>query len=162
MSYHFSPTGVVPSVLDCLLDDKPKDPEEAPFRQTFDIRALKRAVARDIEALLNARCFDTHEYNEGFPNVHASMLDFGITDLSSLSLPNPGDRSVLQEKIRIALEKHEPRLDSITVRLDSPNGTERMLRFRVDAQLVVVPTRPPIRFDAMLQLSTNSYQIRES
>jgi len=162
MPYDASQTGFVPSVLDRLLDDNPRNEEETPFFQAFDIRALKRAVARDIEALLNARCVDTDECLNGFPNSRASMLDFGITDLSSLSLLDPGDRAYLRDKIRIAIQKHEPRLDAVSVSLDSPNGTERMLRFRVDAYLHVVPTRPPVRFDATLQLSTSSYQIRES
>jgi len=162
MHYNVSQAGFVPSVLDRLLDDNPRNEEEASFFQTFDIRALKRAVARDIEALLNARCIDTDEHLGGFPNTRTSMLDFGITDLSSLSLLDPGDRAYLRDKIRIAIQRHEPRLDSVSVSLDSPNGTERMLRFRVDAYLDVVPTRPPVRFDATLQLSTSSYQIRES
>lgn len=162
MPHDVAHAGFVPSVLDRLLDDNPRNGEETSFFQAFDIRALKRAVARDIEALLNARCVDTDEHLSGFPNTRTSMLDFGITDLSSLSLLDPGDRAYLRDKIRIAIERHEPRLDSVCVSLDSPNGTERMLRFRVDAYLDVVPTRPPVRFDATLQLSTSSYQIRES
>lgn len=161
MPFNFPGTAVVPSVLDRLLDDKPKETEEFPLLQAFDIRALKRAVARDIESLLNTRCLDTDEQLDGFPNARASMLDFGITDLSSLSLLDPGDQAYLRDKIRIAIQRHEPRLGSVSVRLDSPKGTERMLRFRVDAHLEAAPTRPPVRFDATLQLSTNSYQIRE-
>lgn len=155
-------TRVTPSVLDRLLDDKPKDLEERHFHLSFDLHALKRAVARDMEALLNARRVDSSGNLDSYPNARHSMIDFGITDLSSLSLLDPDDRAYLRDKIRVAIERHEPRLGKVVVNLDAPAGTERMLRFRVDARLEVVPTRPPVRFDATLQVSTNSYQIKEA
>jgi type VI secretion system protein ImpF len=52
-------------------------------------------------------------------------------------------------------------LTKVRVSLDAPRETERMLRFRVDAVLKVHPSRPPVVFDAMLQLSSNAYQITE-
>ncbi len=153
---------VVPSILDRLLDDAPRESEEAPPSLAYDIRALKRAVARDMEALLNTRCIDTDEHLDGFPQTRTSMLDFGVTDLSSLSLLDPSDQAYLRDKIREAIQRHEPRLSSITVNLDAPKGMERMLRFRVDGRLETIPARPPVRFDATLQISTSSYQIQES
>lgn len=161
MSYKIFNQRYVPSVLDRLLDDKPRDTDEAQPILAYDVRALKRAVARDIEALLNTRCIVSDEDIDGFPYARTSILDFGITDLSSLSLLDPRDQGYLQEKIRFAIQRHEPRLGTVTVNLDSPKGNERMLRFCVDARLESVPERPPVRFDATLQLSTNSYQIQE-
>lgn len=68
----------------------------------------------------------------------------------------------LRDKIRITVQRHEPRLGHVTVSLDAPSGTERMLRFRVDARLEVLPTRPPVSFDARLQLSSNACQVKEN
>lgn len=151
-----------PSVLDRLLDDRPREPLESPHQQSFDLGRLKQAVARDMESLLNSRCVDLDDEFDRYPHARNSMLDFGITDLSSLSLLDPGDRAYLRDKIRIAVERHEPRLGKIRVSLDAPDGTERMLRFRVDAILKILPTRPPVSFDAKLQLSSNACQIRET
>lgn len=155
-------TLITPSVLDRLLDDKPGEQQESQSQQSFDLNRLKRAVARDMEALLNSRSVDPDEDIERYPQARNSMIDFGITDLSSLSLLDPGDRAYLRDKIRITVERHEPRLGKIRVSLDAPAGTERMLRFRVDALLKVLPSRPPVSFDATLQLSSNSCQIREN
>ena len=45
---------------------------------------------------------------------------------------------------------------------DNPgNYPERLLHFRVDALLQVHPRRPPVSFDATLQLSSNAYKVRE-
>ena len=53
----------------------------------------------------------------------------------------------------------KPYMQTIQVELD---GTERMLRFRLDALLKAHPTRPPVSFNATLQPSSNSCQIREN
>ncbi|RIX42003.1 MAG: type VI secretion system baseplate subunit TssE [Rhodocyclales bacterium GT-UBC] len=153
---------IKPSVFDRLLDDHPREQHEHQQHFVFDLRKLKQAVARDMEALLNSRNIDLDHALERFPESQDSMIDFGITDLSSLSLLDPGDRAYLRDKIRITVERHEPRLGRIRVSLDPPSGNERMLRFRVDAILKVLPTKPPVSFDATLQLSSNACQIRET
>lgn len=151
----------VPSVLDRLLDDEPRREAE---RLTFasDLAAYKRAVARDLEALLNSRCFDPGGRIEDYPEARRSVLTFGIADLSSLSLLNPDDRARLRERIRAAIERHEPRLSAVRVTLEPPRGLERLLRFRVDAVLRVHPRRPPVRFDALLHLSSNACQFTDA
>ena len=162
MRPEFQRIQITPSVLDRLLDDAPREQVEGPVHRSFDLQRLKQAVARDMEALLNARSADLAADIDHYPQARNSMIDYGITDLSSLSLLDPGDRAYLRDKIRITVQRHEPRLGHITVSLDAPAGTERMLRFRVDARLEVLPTRPPVRFDARLQLSSNACQIKEN
>lgn len=151
---------LIPSVLDRLLDDEPR---RGGGRTTFhsDLAGFKRAVARDLEALLNSRCVDLDAHIERYPEARRSVIAFGIADLSSLSLLNPDDRSLLRNRIRLAIEQHEPRLSQVRVSLEPPRGLERLLRFRVDAVLRVHPQRPPVSFDAMLHLSSNVYQISE-
>jgi type VI secretion system protein ImpF len=155
------PTLAAPSLLDRLLDDDPRNGNDSVDAFHFDLARFKRAVARDLEALLNSRCVDPAETIERYPQARRSMINFGIIDLSSLSLLDPDDRALLRDKIRLTIERHEPRLTKVRVSLDAPRETERMLRFRVDAVLKVHPSRPPVVFDAMLQLSSNAYQITE-
>lgn len=152
---------VAPSVWDRLLDDNPRESVESDAAMHFDLRRFKQAVARDLDALLNSRCVDLNEDIERYPYARGSMINFGIIDLSSLSLLDPDDRALLRDKIRITIERHEPRLTRIRVTLDAPKDMERMLRFRVDAVLKVHPNKPPVTFDATLQLSSNAYQITE-
>ena len=150
---------VIASVWDRLHDDNPRDEAEDDAPVYLDLRRFKQAVARDLDALLNSRCVDLNEAIERFPHARNSMINFGIIDLSSLSLLNPDDRALLRDKIRQTIERHEPRLSRIRVTLDVPDNTQRMLRFRVDAVLKVHPNKPPVTFDAMLQLSSNAYQV---
>jgi type VI secretion system protein ImpF len=154
-------TTSTPSLLDKLFDDDPKSPFDRGNAIIFDLARYKKSVARDLEALLNSRCPDIDGSIEGSTHARTSMLNFGIIDLSSLSLLNTDDRALLRDKIRLTIERHEPRLAKVRVSLDAPQGAERMLRFRVDAVLKVHPSRPPVSFDAMLQLSSNTCSINE-
>jgi type VI secretion system protein ImpF len=151
----------MPPLLDRLLDDEPKTPVDRSNTTNYDLARYKQSVARDLEALLNSRCPDIDGAIESSSYARTSMLNFGIIDLSSLSLLNPDDRALLRDKIRVAIERHEPRLSKVRVSLDAPQGMERLLRFRVDAVLKVHPGRPPVSFDAMLQLSSNTCSINE-
>ncbi|WP_236251020.1 type VI secretion system baseplate subunit TssE [Jeongeupia sp. HS-3] len=149
---------VQPSVLDRLLDDEPDQPPGSGW-MLFDMPDFKRALARDLEALLNTRTIDYSELFEAHPLAAESMVGFGIPDLSGISLLNPQDREFLREKIRKSIERHEPRLGRVRISLEAPRELERALRFRVDAILKVHPHKPPVSFDATLQLSSNVYKI---
>jgi len=150
---------VTSSVWDRLQDDNPRDDADDDPMASLDLRRFKQAVARDLDALLNSRCVDLDEDIERYPHARDSMINFGIIDLSSLSLLDPDDRARLRDKIRLTIERHEPRLSRVRVTLDVPDNMQRMLRFRVDAVLKVHPHKPPVTFDAMLQLSSNAYQV---
>ncbi|TDR70272.1 type VI secretion system baseplate subunit TssE [Paludibacterium purpuratum] len=158
MEYVPRQTVVQPSIIDRLLDDAPDNPQ-LDSTQHFDLPRLKAALARDLEALLNTRIVDLTDQLSDFPEADRSMLQFGIPDLSGLSLLNPDHREMLRERLRKAIEQHEPRLGGVRVSLDAPRELERHLRFRVDAILTVHPHRPPVMFDATLQLSSNVYQV---
>ena len=150
------------SILDRLMDDTPLVTTESMAEIHLDMTRYKQAVARDLESLLNSRRVDFDERIEALPQARRSIMTYGITDLSSLSLLDPGAQSHLRSQIKTAIERHEPRLSRVRVSLDAPKGRDRQLRFRVDAVLTVHPQKPPVVFDAMLQLATNTYHIAET
>ena len=149
------------SILDRLMDDTPLVTTESMAETYLDMTRYKQAVARDLESLLNSRRVDFEERIEALPQARRSILTYGITDLSSLSLLDPGAQAHLRSQLKTAIERHEPRLSRVRVSLDAPQGRDRQLRFRVDAVLTVHPQKPPVVFDAMLQITTNTYRISE-
>ena len=153
---HFAPR---PSVLDRLLDDRPRHPEAADHDWHGDLRQYRAVVARDLETLLNTRRSDPLDRAAEFPEAANSMLRYGVMDLNSLTLQDPDDQVALREDIRRTIERFEPRLKKVRVALDLPRGTERALRFRVAAVLATHPHRPNVTFDATLQLASNAYQV---
>jgi type VI secretion system protein ImpF len=150
---------IQPSVLDRLLDDEPEHPQRGSVL-LHELEQFKQALARDLEALLNTRLHPDHGRFDAHPLARRSMLRFGIPDLSGIRLLAPEDREQLREQLCKAIETHEPRLGQVRVSLEAPRETERQLHFRVDAVLCPHPHRPPVSFDATLQLSSNVYKVQ--
>lgn len=148
-----------PSVLDRLLDDHPDRPllEVTSYLGLIEFKA---AIARDLEVLLNTRAMFVDDWGGEYPLAAQSILNFGIPDLSGLSLLNPDHHEVLCENVRRAIECHEPRLSRVRVAVDLSHGAKRLLHFRVDAMLKVHSGRPPVSFDVTLELSSNAYEVR--
>jgi type VI secretion system protein ImpF len=154
-------TGFVPSILDRLLDDEPKNASDNVDTTRVNIFLFKAALARDLERLLNTRCIDLDEIIKQYPLAQNSVIAYGIQDLSSLSLLNPEHCALLRDQIRKTIERFEPRLARIRVTIETSQDHERKLKFRVDAILRIHPARTPVSFDAWLHLSSSQYKFSE-
>jgi len=151
---------LVPSILDRLIDDAPEVVQEPPHSRFYNLRQLKRAVARDLEALLNTRQEALAEVPTEFAEVSHSLLSYGLPDCTSLNLLSTQDRNRIRRALEQAIATFEPRLERVRVTLDSPRQYERILRFRVEAILPVKPAPEAVVFDAVLQLHTQEYIVR--
>ena len=136
---------VLGSVLDRLLDGAGSpDP----------LGALRGAVHRDLESLLNAR-----RPWRGIPSVHAaaqtSSLCYGVPDFTSGALNHREEREALRHEIELTIRRHEPRLTEVRVRLrDEADRLRAVLRFRIEAVLRVEPVVAPIAFDTTVHAAT--------
>lgn len=155
-------SGFVPSILDRLLDDEPAVAIDNVDQRRVNVFLFKAALARDLECLLNTRCIDIEGITDHFPLAKKSVMAYGIQDLSSLTLLDPGHRVLLRDQIRKSIERFEPRLTRVRVVLETSHDHDRKLRFRVDAILRIHPARPPVSFDAWLQLSSAQYKFSEN
>lgn len=124
-----------------------------------DFHALRDAVSRDLENLLNTRSEGVRNIPEAFEECRNSSLTYGIPDFSSFSLLSPGDRDRIRRSLEKAISSHESRLQRVRVNLEPQREFERALRFRVDAVLNQGPGREKVRFDAVLQLTTQVYAV---
>lgn len=153
-------TSLQPSILDRLLDDAP-DVSREPLPDRFqNLRQLKRAVTRDLEALLNTRQEVWEELPSEFTELHRSLLVYGLPDFTPLSLLNPHDSNRIRRAVEQAIALFEPRLNRVRVTLQAPREHEPALRFHIEAFLRVEPAPEPVNFDAVLQLHTKEYVVR--
>jgi type VI secretion system protein ImpF len=150
-----------PYLLDRLFDNEPDVGREA-IQQSLTIDGVKDSVARDIEALLNARCALSQEALAGFAHASRSVLRFGLDDFSSRSLASDADRNHICREIGRAIEQQEPRLRHVQVGIDARTGANQQLRFSIRALLQLHPTAEPVNFDAVLQTGTQQYQVSSS
>lgn len=151
---------LLPSLLDRLLDDRPGVTSEPVASRAQNLRALKKSVARDLEALLNTRQEILEELPEEFAELRRSLLTYGLPDFMSFNLGTPDDRARVRRCLEEAITTFEPRFARVRVSMETPRVHERTLRFRVDALLRTDPSPEPVMFDMVLQLNTQEYVVQ--
>lgn len=147
------------SVLDRLIDYEPEISREAVGSRSKKLRELKQSVRRDLEWLLNTR-HHTEGLQPELKETMNSVASFGLPDFSSLSTDSEDDQKLIKLEIETAVRRFEQRLEAVVVSFEPSFGSERVLRFRIDARLRVDPEPEPITFDTVLQLGTGEYQVR--
>jgi type VI secretion system protein ImpF len=151
---------IVPSILDRLMDDEPEVSREPLPNRFQNLSQLKKAVARDLEALLNTRQEILEEVSPEFIEVSRSLVTYGLPDFSSSSVLNTNDRNRIRRALEQAVATFEPRFERVRVNLESPRDQDRTLRFRIEALLRVEPASEPVTFDAVLRLNTQQYVVQ--
>ncbi len=135
---------ILPSILDRLVDGK--------AAQTLE--ELKRSVARDLEALLNTCHGLQREVVDAIPRsaaIRHSLLTYGLPDFTSFNRNNKNDWRVLCREIEEAVRIFEPRLDGISVTLETPQAEKLTLRFAIKASLLIEPLPENVVFNAAWQ-----------
>lgn len=151
---------ITASVLDRLIDLEPNLSEEPAKSRSQNLRELKTSVRRDLEWLLNTRChtIDTTAKDQ---EINESLFTYGLPDFTNLSDKSSTDQKVLRTALETAIRTFEPRLQNVLVKPEPLDSLQRVMRFRIDAQLKVDPAPEPITFDTVLQLGNGQYQVQE-
>lgn len=147
--------GFEPTLFDKLFD---ADSTESVLRW-LSIDELKSAVARDLESLLNTRMSLKRALLSQYPEAERSLIAYGLSDFSSLSLRSIHDRDRICSAIRTAIAAGEPRLRMVEVWLAPEHRNERQLKFSIKAWLTVRSANEPVGFDATLQPGTLRYSV---
>jgi type VI secretion system protein ImpF len=151
---------ITPSVLDRLLDYEPEVSREPLASRSKSLRQLKQSVKRDLEQLLNTRQ-SADWLPPDLEELNNSLAAYGLPDFSAVSIKSPAEQNRLRRALEAAIAIFEPRLQDITVTLLPLDDYQRSLHFRIDARLRIEPAPEPVTFDALLQLSSGAYLVRE-
>jgi type VI secretion system protein ImpF len=149
-----SETLVTQSVLDRLMTV-----EDWPTTRSQSLRYFKEALKRDLEWLLNTRQPPIPELVD-YPLARASVINFGLPDISSLGLTSVSDHGRLRKAIELCLRTFEPRLMDVRVTLEGSDTTDRRLRFHIEGNMKLDPAPEEISFDTVLELSSGEYKVK--
>lgn len=156
-----------PSILDRLAMSR-----EAGQARGLDLgvglRELRNEVRRDLERLLDTRTLLLADLAD-YPEARASVLGYGLPDLTSMWQASPDDRRRLCERLEEVLRRLEPRLEPRSIKVtpinppssDGPPASPR-LDFRVSAVLHVEPIREAVRFDTSIDLERGNVEVTET
>lgn len=133
--------------------------EEWPSTRSQSVRFFKEALKRDLEWLLNTRQPPMPELN-GYPAARASMLNFGLPDITAMGLSSASDHRQLRLAIEACLRTFEPRLMNVRVSIDDADRVDRRLRFHIEGSMKLDPAPEEIAFDTVLELSSGEYKVK--
>jgi type VI secretion system protein ImpF len=125
------------------------------------VEQLKDNVARDLEALLNARAGMPPAAFDVYPLARASILNYGLTDFAAFCLSSSEDRAAICACLKEAIERHEPRLKNVGAVLEEEAGSVNRLSFVINATLHAGPDVEPVNFNAVLQPSSLNYAVKK-
>lgn len=125
-------------------------------RRGADETILRRDLAIDLSALVDTINLGSSVDLSGLDYVRGSILNYGLDDLSRLTI---GANAVSQvgANLKAALLQHEPRLnpDSIFVEeSESSDEVNQRVRFKVRAEMLCKPLDVPIEFVAEVDLGS--------
>ncbi len=118
---------------------------------------LKESVARSLEDLLNTRAALPAGWLRGHPQCAASVASYGLADFAACCLGSVADQAHICASIRHAVQRHEPRLLRVDVRIAPETGAINRIRITISGALA--GQRGAVAFDAVLQPSTLRYSI---
>ncbi|WP_374584143.1 type VI secretion system baseplate subunit TssE [Pseudoduganella sp.] len=121
---------------------------------------LKESVARDLEMLLNTRTALPQEALAAYPECARSILNFGLADFAGLSHSSSADRARICASVRLAVERHEPRLRGVQVSLAPSSGTVNRIDIVIVGVLQGHGAEEAVSFSAALQPSSLQYSIK--
>jgi type VI secretion system protein ImpF len=147
-------TLVTQSILDRLTEV-----EDWPTTRTQSTRLFREGLKRDLEWLLNTRQPPLAQIATK-PAAKASVINFGLPDISSLGLNSSSDQRSLRIAIETCLRNFEPRLIDIRVTLESTDTTDRRLRFHIEGNMKLNPAPEEIAFDTVLEITSGEYKVK--
>jgi type VI secretion system protein ImpF len=158
MTTHQFERTVRPSVLDRLIDD-PDVPDARTWEES--VAALRRAVLRDVEWLLNTR-----QVYPPVPTaldlVRTSVYNFGLPELTSKSALSLSARAQLRRDMEVAINTYEPRLTRVNVTSPESSPDNLSVRLQIEAQLLLDPTPQPVTFETVLEAVSRAIVVRET
>jgi type VI secretion system protein ImpF len=146
-----------PSLLDRLTDHEPGKSQEAREQRVFSLSRLREAVLRDLTWLLNTTHLQAGEDLEPYPEVARSVLNYGIPDLSGISVSGT-DVPGLERALRQAISEFEPRIlrDSLRVRLEINEAqmSRNAMTFLIEGELWAEPVPLRLYLKSEIDLDT--------
>ena len=145
------------------LFDRLAEPEPVPAnRQQARAQAQQRcrdSITRDLVALLNTRSALQADALQPWPAVRSSVLTYGLIDFAGMCMTSDTDQQQICRAVKLAIERHEPRLHKVDVTLRRGKDSINRVAFAITAELKGAIDGEPMAFDAVFRPSLQQYSI---
>jgi len=154
---------VLPSLLDRLIDNDPRNRQESAISRSHGVvlRDIKNSIRRDLEWLLNTRVYRS-EPPAGLTELDVSIVNYGLPDFSVIHLGSDEGKQEFRQRVSDAIEKYEPRFRNVDVELEQIGEEyERTLYMKISAVLMIEPDPIPLLFDSRVKALDKAVRLRE-
>ena len=147
------------SILDRLIDEAPDRGADPPMSFVDQVRDVREAIRRDLEALLNTRRCPTTP-PAALSELRDALMSYGVDGIVSANLMTDQAKLKLAQAIERRIALFETRLTDVRVTiLKSRTMTERALRMRIQATFRLHEGMPPISFESTIDPSTQRFLV---
>ncbi|GAB3437511.1 type VI secretion system baseplate subunit TssE [Massilia solisilvae] len=151
--------GFSPGLFDRLDDDDERPPSSRTAAQARALEVCRRSITRDLEALLNTRSALMPSDLASYPAVAGSIVNYGLIDFAGMCMTSDTDQQQICTAVRVAIERHEPRLQRVAVTLCQKRGAINRVDFLITAQLKSAPQAGAMSFNAVFRPSLQQYSV---
>ena len=127
--------------------------------RTRAVEEAMRSITRDLQALLNTRSALSAASLKPYQEVSRSIVNYGLIDFAGMCMSSDTDQQEICKAVRLAIERHEPRLHKVAVTLQPRQGAINRVDFVITARLKSAPQAEPMSFNAVFRPSLQQYSI---
>lgn len=127
--------------------------------RTRAVEEAIRSITRDLQALLNTRAALSPTSLEPYQEVSRSIVNYGLIDFAGMCMSSDTDQHDICKAVRLAIERHEPRLHKVAVTLQPRQGAINRVDFVITARLKSAPKAEPMSFNAVFRPSLQQYSV---
>jgi type VI secretion system protein ImpF len=153
-----------PALLDRLTDDDRGATTESRDQRVLSVQRLRAALLRDLGWLLNTGHLATFESFDQYPEAARSVLNYGIPDLSGLTVAG-ADTVRIEKAVRQAIVDFEPRIapHSLRVGIEARAGglARSAMVFRIEGELWAKPMPQTLYLKTEVDLETGNVSVSE-
>jgi len=151
-------------LLQRLTDLEPDRKQESRQDHVWIPSKMRRAILDDLRALLNTTCHLSEKQIADYPEVAASVVNYGLPDLCGLTASGVSSQRI-EKMIQTAIKRFEPRVlsGSLQVRAQNTDGAmDETIVLEIKGEVFSVPMPDALFIKTQLDLETGSYELKES
>ena len=154
--------GFSPGLFDRIADTDADDGALRRPTRAAEEEACKQSITRDLIALLNTRSSVPALALAPLNTVCASVVNYGLMDFAGMCMTSDTDQQKICAAVRVAIERHEPRLRNVVVLLTPKKGAINRVEFMIAAELKSGMHNQPMSFNAVFRPSLQQYSIDDA
>lgn len=149
-----------PSLLDRLTDSNPDGKTDTLDERVMSFRRLRESVIRDLEWLLNTGRLEISGELGSHPEVRKSVLNYGIPDISGISIASRDSESIAQDIRQAILDLSQilPTTLKVSIAVDDTRKNEDTMILEIQGELWWQPL--PERFYLKATLDLDSWKFK--